>query len=123
MNRVGMVLLAAMTLSACGGSYCDTLETQNSRYFGSSPTCQYTENGTTVRITRTGTLASCRANFDQCNSADQAILNDYLSCFERVPACTGPNDKAAVTAMLGCASKLISGTGSSLSSACQNAFK
>lgn len=122
MRRVVISVVATVLLGGCGMTFCERLQAANDRFYAGKPSCGYTE-GATISVSPTGSKATCEANIGNCTADDQRTLNSYVDCLASAQACTAGNEKQATTAAIGCASKLISGSGSALSAACQQAFR
>lgn len=119
MIQVAMLVVVAFSMTACGGGgTCERIDAANTKFYGSTSECKYTEGGVTVTIRKsTKTTSACNASVTKCTAADNTILESYTKCIEAAPACAAGAEKAAADAMFACAVQITSITGESKLSA------
>ena len=128
MYQVAVAVVAAFSMTACGGGICERVDAAQKKFYGSKTECKYTEGGATVTLTKgTSSTSTCNMSVSKCTSADNTILESYAKCTEAAPACTAGAEKAAADAMTACALQLVSISGgmvtSKLSADCAAGFK
>ena len=128
MFQVAMAVVAAFSMTACGGGICERVDAAGTKFYAGKTECKYTEGGATVTLTKgTSTTSTCNMSISKCTSADNTILDSYAKCVEAAPACATGAEKAAADAMTACALQLVSISGamvtSKLSADCAAGFK
>lgn len=128
MFQVAMAVVAAFSMTACGGGICERVDAASTKFYAGKTECKYTEGGATVTLTKgTSTTSSCNMSVSKCSSADNTILDTYAKCVEAAPACSTGAEKAAADAMTACALQLVNISGgmvtSKLSADCAAGFK
>lgn len=125
MTRAIALAVAALTFAACGGSLCTRSDDEQKRILAGQAKCEYTANSVTISITPSSSTSTCEANVSKCTSADQKIVDEWLTCLKGVPACAAGSEKTTVDGYLACAVKLFdtSTQTSKLSADCAASFQ
>ncbi len=116
MNKTLLVVLAAVgaaaALVACGGDFCSRASSLD--LSSKSGTCT---NVTVSKNACSSDVNKCEAAVKPCSSADQTLLNNWITCMQNISPCQAGQEQQFSSAFLSCASPL-----SGLSSACTGSF-
>ncbi len=98
------VLATAFFATGCGGDFCDRSKALGEKHKACS------SSGST---TTDAELQTCKEQIKNCTADDNKKLDAYLSCAEKIPACTAGKEQEFGNAFFACFSNL-----SGLSSTC-----
>ena len=107
MKRIALLSLITASFVSCG-SICDRLES-------ASKGIETKAKGCTGSTTTTDKFnkSTCESSLSNCNADDTKKINDYITCLEQVPTCSGDAISWSLGSLLPCAAKL-----SGLSASC-----
>jgi hypothetical protein len=123
--QVAVAVLAAFSMTACGGGVCERIGAADTKFFAGKSECTLSENGASITIPKGNSLVStCNMSISKCTAADLTIIDSFTKCLEAAPVCTTGAEKAAVEARVACTVQLVTPTGSSkLSADCAGGIK
>lgn len=110
----GLAAMASLTLTACGGNYCDDAESASKDLVKKAKECglEITDPGEATDAERD----ACKKSLDSCSDADKDKLDSYVSCVNDVKSCSDKSSsqqQAFSAALVACSAHL-----SGLSTAC-----
>lgn len=113
--RLALFSSVLFTLVGCGATTCDRLNAAQTTFFAGKTECKSTNGSSTVTLTK----ASTCNDTSKCSAADVKVLETYIDCLGKAPACTSGKEADATSAGMACAFAAASG----LSTDCQSTLK
>jgi hypothetical protein len=113
-----LAAIASLTLTACGGNYCDDSADAAKDLSKKAEECGIT--GTGVEEPTEEEINSCKTALDKCSDDDKKKLEAVSDCLKDVKGCsdkTQSEQQAFATRVIACASNA-----GGLSAACNAAF-
>ncbi len=126
MNRSRMMALVvvvagAVFAAACGGGAGSSFCNSGSALSSKMGNCFSSDGGTSTMSLNTcassSFVSACETAYGKCSSADQTILNDYVTCVNGLSTCTSSTESTWLTAFAQCGTQM-----TSVSATCQAAM-
>jgi hypothetical protein len=88
MNKIlfGLAAFASLSLTACGGNFCDDLEDLNKDVADDAKECGL-DSGTPDEVTDEDRDA-CKEAYDSCSDSDKDKLDAFVSCVKDIKGCS-----------------------------------
>ncbi len=113
-KMISLFAVVTMTAVGCGGSICDRAAGFNNTVKTKVSACP-TLSG--IVSTSTFDKAKCETGAKSCTSDDNATINKFFDCIDKVPNCVAGQEAAFASASQACSASI-----TSVSAACQTAL-